>query len=232
MIDLLTLAQRLEAACDITGKPIGRHMVDSMRQMSTALAEMGDEGDDDSRHMSEVISTLAVCIGNEATLFDDLAAVAKEAVGALRSLGIPRDISTAPDGDGWILGYDPSITEDHRSPWLSMTRCDCGWADDGVDTYQPTMWVPLPDPQPKRSGWRPAEGHIEIAAGKMQGKPIFIATVIKPDGTQDVPRDAMLSHSAEGIRAEAESWAKQLGLPVVDTIDANVVPFKMEEPQS
>lgn len=232
MTSLLDLAQRLEAACDLTGKPIGRHMVEGMTKLSAAQEEMGDDGDDDVKHLSEVISTLTGCIANEAKLFDNLAALAREAISALRSLGIPRDISTAPEGDGWILGYDPSINDEHRSPWLPLTRCDSGWADDGVDTYQPTMWVPLPDPQPTPTGWRCAEGHIEVAHGFMQNKPIFIATVIKPDGTQDIPRDAMLSHTADGIRAEAESWAKQLGLPVVDTIDANVLPFKVREPQS
>lgn len=211
MNDLLNLAQRLEEACDMTGSLNGRHVVKWIRARA-------------SQDATGTISYYADCIENEARLFDDLAAVAKEAVAALRSLGIPRDISTAPPGDGWILAYDPSITG--RSPWLPATRCDGGWIDNRVDMVDPTMWVPLPDPQPEPSGWRPAEGHVEIASGLLCGKPVFIATVIKPDGTQDIPRDADIADTAEAIRHRAAIWAEQLGLPVVDTIDANVLPFR------
>ncbi|KKW92279.1 hypothetical protein [Sphingobium chungbukense] len=168
---------------------------------------------------------------DKAASFARCANLMQEAATLLRSHGIPRDISTAPPGDGWILGYDPSIAEPGRSPWVPMTRGDGGWYDDGVDVYQPTMWVPLPDPQPEPSGWRPAEGHIEIAAGMLQGRPVFIASIIKPDGTQDIPRDCRLANTAEGIRAEGLSWASDLNLPVVDMIDANVVPFRLGDQQ-
>ena len=225
MTNLLDLAARLEAACDITGKPTGRHMIDGLTKLAAAQIEMGEEGDDVARNLGEANACLVNCIENEAKLFDDLATVAKEAVDAMRSLGIPRDISTAPPGDGWILGYDPRIAEDGRSPWVPMTRGDGGWYDDGVDDYEPTMWVPLPDPQPEPSGWRPAEGHVEIASGKLHGRPVFIATIIKPDGKQDIPRDCRLAHSAEGIRGEGRAWAEDLGLPVVDLIDANIAPL-------
>ncbi|NML88720.1 DUF551 domain-containing protein [Sphingobium sp. TB-6] len=229
MTNLLDLAARLEAACDITGKPVGRHMVPGLKAMSTAFAESDEQ---EARELAETHDCMARCIENEAKLFDDLAACAKEAIAALRSHGIPRDISAAPPGDGWILGYDPSIADDGRSPWVPMTRGDGGWYDDGVDDYQPTMWVPLPDPQPEPSGWRPAEGHVEIAAGMLRGRPVFIASIIKPDGTQDIPRDCRLANTAEGIRAEGFSWASDLNLPVVDLIDANVVPFRLGDQQS
>ncbi|CCW15782.1 hypothetical protein EBBID32_1100 [Sphingobium indicum BiD32] len=151
-----------------------------------------------------------------------------EASRALRDIGVPKPIDKAPDDDRWILAYDPA----YNSPcqWVPATRCDDGWHDEGFNGIDPTMWVPLPDPQPAPSGWCKAEGHVQIAAGSVQGQPIFVASVIKPDGTQDIPRDVKLAGTAHDIRAAAEKWAKQLGIPVFDMIDANVVPFQRSEP--
>jgi len=82
MTDLLNLAQRLEDACDITGKPIGRHMVDGMKAMA-AIQERID--DTDANNLAAVTGTLAVCIENEAKLFDDLAAVVRSVAEVLRA---------------------------------------------------------------------------------------------------------------------------------------------------
>jgi hypothetical protein len=89
MTDLLDIAARLEAACDITGKPSGRHMVDGMGQYATAAITMGEDGDHEARDMGEVIACLVQCIDNEAKLFDALATAAKEAVDILRAIGDP-----------------------------------------------------------------------------------------------------------------------------------------------
>lgn len=82
MTDLLHLAQRLEAACDITGKPIGRHMVAGVKAMALVQSKMDDP---DARGLSKISDTLALCIANEAKLFDDLAAVVKDIAASLRA---------------------------------------------------------------------------------------------------------------------------------------------------
>lgn len=81
MTDMRQLAQRLEAAADIIGKPTGRHMVEGMKKLAAVQAQSDD--DPDAVNLSHVIDTLACCIESEAKLFDDLAAVAKEAAIAL-----------------------------------------------------------------------------------------------------------------------------------------------------
>ncbi|MBA4091422.1 MAG: hypothetical protein C0494_12650 [Sphingobium sp.] len=84
MTDLLDLAARLEAACDITGKPIGRHMIATTNAMSEIFVkDSGREAQD----MATVIGTLSACIDNEAKLFDALAIVAKEAADILHTIG-------------------------------------------------------------------------------------------------------------------------------------------------
>ena len=87
MTDILDLAARLEAACDITGKPTGRHMIDGMTKLAAAQIAMGEDGDDVARNLGEANACLVGCIESEAKLFDDLAAVAKEAAEVFRLIG-------------------------------------------------------------------------------------------------------------------------------------------------
>ena len=87
MTDLLDIAARLEAACDISGKPAGRHMVDGLSAMASVF--QADETED-GENLGDVAATMAKCIDNEAKLFDALAIVAKEAVDILRAIGDPH----------------------------------------------------------------------------------------------------------------------------------------------
>ncbi|MGJ8478007.1 hypothetical protein [Sphingobium yanoikuyae] len=91
MTDLLDISARLEAACDITSKPVGRHMVPGMTKLAEMQTAMGArEGDREAGELGEVTACMAACIDNEAKLFDALAMVAKEAVDILRAIGDPH----------------------------------------------------------------------------------------------------------------------------------------------
>lgn len=230
MTDLLDIAARLEAACDIAGKPSGRHMVDGMGQYASAAIAMGEGGDREARDMGEATACLVQCIDNEAKLFDALAIVAKEAVEALRSHGVPRPIGAAPEDDRWILGYDPTSTV--GPPWLLVTRCDGGWHDEAFYDANPTMWVPLPDPQPEPTGWRKAEGTIQIIKAWSKDIPwlTHLVEVIKPDGSVDKDREPGMANSIDDARRRAATWAVKLGLPVSEVDDKNVVPFQRKGP--
>ena len=86
MTALLDLAQRLEAACDMTGKPTGRHMVEPMRQMNDHMSNVAAlDGDDELQARLDSEDTLIRCIADEAKLFDDLAAVVKDIAASLRA---------------------------------------------------------------------------------------------------------------------------------------------------
>lgn len=135
-----------------------------------------------------------------------------------------RDMSTAPKDGSWILGYAPSHQEfNPHSPWVVVTIGDEGWRD--VDGYPIDLegWFPLPDPQPKCTDWARAQGHVEINAGNLTGQAVWIVSIIKPDGTQDVPRDAYIYASHDGALNKAQWWSGHLGLPWKD--QSNVVPF-------
>ncbi|WIA58022.1 hypothetical protein N6H05_09590 [Sphingobium sp. WTD-1] len=91
MTDLLDIAARLEDACDISGKPAGRHMVEPMRAVVDHMAIVAeDEADGELSSELDAQRTLIACIDNEAKLFDALAIVAKEAVDILRAIGDPH----------------------------------------------------------------------------------------------------------------------------------------------
>jgi len=82
MSPLLDLATRLEAATDITGKPPGRHMIESQRMIAKLFGKSDDE---EARNIAEVADCMATCIENEMRLFEDLKAVALEVVAELRA---------------------------------------------------------------------------------------------------------------------------------------------------
>ncbi|WP_416463238.1 hypothetical protein [Sphingomonas sp. VDB2] len=114
MTDLLDLAARLEAACDITGKPIGRHMIATTNAVSEIF---GKDTGREAQDMATVTGTLSDCIDAEAKLFDALEIVAKEAVEALRAAAKPIDLkgmaelmgTTEEDvtvSTAWHAGYD------------------------------------------------------------------------------------------------------------------------------
>ncbi|KMS58697.1 hypothetical protein [Sphingobium cupriresistens] len=153
-----------------------------------------------------------------------------EASRALRELAVPKPIGAAPDDDRWILGYDPAATV--GPPWLLVARCDGGWHDEAFYDANPTMWAPLPDPQPEPTGWRKAEGTIQIIKAWSKDIPwlTHLVEVVKPDGSVDNNREPDMATSIEDARRRAAAWAVKLSLPVVEVDDKNVVPFQRKEP--
>lgn len=144
-----------------------------------------------------------------------------------RSLGIPRDISAAPENDGWVLAYMPGRSE-KLLPWALATRCDGGWCDEEGYGLEPTVWVPLPDPQPTPTGWRKAEGTIRIVRAWSDQIPwlTHLVEVIKPDGNVDERREPDMASSVEDARRRAATWATKIGLPIEEVEDGNVLPFR------
>ncbi|WP_312313126.1 hypothetical protein [Sphingobium yanoikuyae] len=146
------------------------------------------------------------------------------------SLGIPRDIATAPECDGWILAYDPDRAE-HLPLWRLATRCDDGWRDEDGYVIAPTMWARCPDPQPAPTGWGRPQGHLRIS--RAWSDQIHWLThlidVMKPDGSYDDHRQPVMANSLDDARQRAAAWGEKLGLPVVEMDDENVVPFKRRE---
>lgn len=166
-----------------------------------------------------------------AAAMDHLMDVAKEAVEAMQWAAVPRPIQNAPDNDGWVLAYIPGRSE-KLPPWTLATRCDGGWCDEEGYGVDPTMWVPLPDPQPAPTGWRKAEGTIRISSAWSEQIPwlTHIIEVVKPDGEADRSREPDLACSLGEARQRAAAWADKIGLPVIEADDGNVLPFKRKDP--
>jgi hypothetical protein len=146
------------------------------------------------------------------------------------SLGIPMDIATAPEGDGWILAYEPDRAE-RLPPWRLATRCDEGWRDEDGYVIAPTMWARCPDPQPSPTGWGQPQGHLRICRAWSDQIPwlTHLIEVVKPDGSYDDYRQPEMANSLEDARQRATAWGEKLGLPVVEMDDENVVPFKRRD---
>lgn len=161
---------------------------------------------------------------------DDVAGDIWKVAQELRSHGMPRDIATAPEDDRWILGYDPSVAT--GQPWMLVARCDAGWHDEAYYGAHPTMWMPLPDPQPEPTGWRKAAGTIRIIKAWSDQIPrlTHLVEVIKPDGSADERREPDFAYDIEEARHRAAKLAAVLGLPVVEHPDENIVPFRKKEP--
>ncbi|WP_313229164.1 hypothetical protein [Sphingobium yanoikuyae] len=122
MTDLINLAARLEAACDISGKPTGRHMVPGMTKLAEMQTAMGaSEGDREAGELGEVTACMTACIDNEAKLFDALATVAKEAVDALRRANDYQAEASA------LLVRSHTFTMEHSlsCPATGTMRGDC-----------------------------------------------------------------------------------------------------------
>jgi hypothetical protein len=134
-----------------------------------------------------------------------------------------QPIDTAPEGDGWIMAYDPSLDPKDwpTAPWIIATRFDGGWCNEQGYAIAPTHWWPMPNPQPVGTGWRKAEGVIVIAPGnapavKWSG---FLVCVERPDGSDDDAREWIMEDTLEGARTHAALEAEKLGLPVVERLD-------------
>jgi len=80
---LLELAEVLEEACLIEGKPIGRHMIDGQRTIAKFFKDSEDEA---ARELAPIAECMAHCIENEALLFECLKTPALEAAQMLRTL--------------------------------------------------------------------------------------------------------------------------------------------------
>lgn len=128
-------------------------------------------------------------------------------------------ISEAPIDDKWRLLLDPHDDGRTRTtqPWVIGTRGDYGWHDeDGYPLY-PTHFADLPDPQPSPTGWRPAEGTVEIdeiVSGPFAGK--WVVQVFKPDGNHDPDREPLLCDTLGLARTAAAEEGLRLKLPVID----------------
>jgi len=145
---------------------------------------------------------------------------------------VPDPIAAAPDGDGWVLGYVPIRGELHdKSPWLAITRCDGGWRDDEGYLVEPTVFVPLPDPQPCPTGWKRAEGAIFVSNGWLgdDRKPVWLVGITLPDGSNDDSREWDIRSSKDQAITAACQLSAMLDLPWSEMpfVDApsNIIPF-------
>lgn len=147
-----------------------------------------------------------------------------------------QPIDTAPHNDGWILAYVPKRAEQHYVAWLALTWGDSGWMDDDGNACDPTLWSPLPDPQPNRTAWMPPEGviHVEEITGegwKLNGKPTSVpyrwsVYILRLDGTYDEYREICHYVTYPEAEARAAKWQQQFGLPIeASFLDPKVVPF-------
>ncbi|QTH21966.1 hypothetical protein HRJ34_00030 [Rhizorhabdus wittichii] len=134
-------------------------------------------------------------------------------------------IAEAPAGDGWIMALVPDRLDGTR-PWVPATRCDGGWCDEDGYSVEPTGWVPLPDPQPAPTGWRPAEGVIRIIRASSADIPWlrYLVEVVGLDGKADDTREPDMARDIEDAERRAAWMAAQLRLPIIWADDANVIP--------
>lgn len=141
----------------------------------------------------------------------------------------PRPIAEAPLDGRWILACDPSLKypRSAHGPWAIATRCDqeSGWADGDGNEVSPTLWLPLPDPQPESTKWLPAAGTICVVeitgeGWTSNGKPVevpwrWMIYIERPDGSFDEYRDQDLANTFEQALAKAQKyWVDQYHLPV------------------
>ncbi len=132
----------------------------------------------------------------------------------------PQPLATAPSDGSWILAYvgDDPRPAARTQPWVIVTRCDGGWADDDGYIWQPSRWISIPDPQPANSGYTPPEGTIRIT---FQGG-FFNVWVELPSGDYDQWRDHYPCGSLARARERARDWSTQTGLPIKEDPDMPV----------
>lgn len=151
----------------------------------------------------------------------------------------PQPIETAPKDGGWILAHVPvDPDKSWQQPWMILTWGDSGWMDaSDYNPQAPIEWVPLPNPQPKPTGWSPAVGVVQIVeitgeGWTCNGKPIDVpyrweVYIEKPDGAIDEYRELWHYASLEQAQQRALKWREQFGLPIVTVpLDKKVVPFR------
>ncbi|PZQ54167.1 MAG: hypothetical protein DI555_13980 [Novosphingobium pentaromativorans] len=138
-----------------------------------------------------------------------------------------QPIETAPKDGGWVLGLvlPDGPTDTNWQPWVQVTWGDDGWCDDDGCGVEPTAWAPLPDPQPKNTGWTPPTGTIRIVeitgdGWTCNGKPIavewrWLISVEKPDGSYDRYRDTDFAVTHDEAVARATRLQNKIGLPIV-----------------
>lgn len=153
----------------------------------------------------------------------------------------PQPMDTAPKDGGWVLGRVREQADDtHWQPWTVVTWSDgaeahdLGWYDDDGNRQEPTQWVPLPDPQPRPTGWTPPVGTIrmEEITGEgwtCNGQPCEVpwrwaVFIEKPDGSYDEYRETQHEVTFEQAAARAKRWREKFGLPIVTvSLDQKVV---------
>ncbi|QBE91929.1 hypothetical protein DRN02_007805 [Sphingomonas paucimobilis] len=147
-----------------------------------------------------------------------------------------QSIDTAPRDGSWVLGYVPKMADTGYVGWIALTWGDKGWVDDNDEKREPSLWTPLPDPQPAATGWQPPAGviHVEEITGKgwkLNGVPTEVpyrwAVYIRlPDGECDEYREMWHYVTYPEAERRATMWQDCLSLPIkVTSLDPNVVPF-------
>ena len=154
-----------------------------------------------------------------------------EMILAVEELAMPRPIDTAPEGDGWILGEVGASDFRRAQPWAICTRGDGGWFDEEDEPVAPTRWLALPDPQPKPTGWRKAEGEVVVECGWLgeERERVWLVSVVKPNGEYDDDREPIISYDPMVAVDQGNDWACELGLPKregnMDHAAAAIVPI-------
>lgn len=148
------------------------------------------------------------------------------------------DISTAgrsfnqmppPLGDGWFLAYVPGVSGTRHAPWIIATRCDSGFCDEHGYSVDVEGWVPLPDPQPRPTGWSAPAGTILVEHAKIveTDDQVWLASFVLPDGKYDEAREPYFNHDRELTVQWAQEAAAPWALPIkfCQSLADNVVPF-------
>lgn len=175
-----------------------------------------------------VLRALAACDARNASVLEAalLARVAQTEPPTVAAPA-PQPIETAPKAGGWVLGLvlPNGPTDTYWQPWIPLTWGDGGWYDDHGHGYEPTAWVPLPDPQPRPTGWTPPAGKIMIAeitgeGWTCNGEPITVdwrwsISVEKPDGSYDEYRETNFAVTYDEAVARATKLQTKIGLPIV-----------------
>ncbi|HEX2594773.1 MAG TPA: hypothetical protein VHL34_24935 [Rhizomicrobium sp.] len=150
-----------------------------------------------------------------------------------------QPISTAPLDGRWVLVCDPSIKypQSFHGPWVIASRSDqdSGWEDGEGNGVSPTLWVPLPDPQPALTDWTPPEGNIIVEKGQWTrvdtGEPIpgaaFTISVERSDGSCDSYgwREPSYAPTFDDAMAKARRLQERIGLPIIDRT-STILPFR------
>lgn len=202
------------------------------------IAEMGTDPEAWAQGLHKVMP-MGVAIKTATAWFHHAIEAGRKAA---RQMPIQQPMDTAPRNGGWVLGLvlPDGPTDTEWQPWISVTWGDKGWVDDNDNRCDPVAWVPLPDPQPRPTGWEPAVGTIMVEEinGKgwtVNGKPAdvpyrWFVCVHKPDGSIDEYREWWPYADRESADRRAAKWSDELGLPIIVTLlptpPSNVIPLR------